>query len=79
MTDFKHGDPVKIHRPAKKEHGWIGRYIEPIEVVPGRPHGWVAFNKKDKSALPPAEYDKLRRQDDYPRLFFPLSQLVRHE
>jgi len=78
MNDFKYGDPVKINRPGRKEHTWLGRYIEPIEVVPGRPFGWVAFNKKDRATLPPSDYDKLRRQDDYPRTFFPLSQLEKH-
>lgn len=80
MPDFKLGDAVRISRPHKKEHGWIGRYIEPIEVVPGRPFGWVAFDKKEKGAtLPPGDWDKLRRQDNYPRLPFPLSQILPYE
>lgn len=78
MSDFKYGDPVKINRPNKKEHGWVGRYLEPIQLEGGRPHGWVAFEKKDKTKLPPADWNKLRRQDDYPRTFFPLSQIEPH-
>jgi hypothetical protein len=80
MSTLKIGDPVKIHRPNKKEHGWLGRYIEPIQVEGGQPFGWVAFDKKDKgAALPPSDWDKLRRQENYPRTFFPLSQILPYE
>jgi hypothetical protein len=76
MTDFKHGDVVKICRPNKKEHGWVGRFIEPIQVNPGNPFGWVAFNKaKEERTAPPPTTD-LHKQDKYPRTFFPLSQIL---
>jgi hypothetical protein len=77
MADFKSGAAVKIHRPAKKGHGWIGRFIE---LGPDPHFAWVAFDTKAKCVvLPPGDSDKLRRQDNYPRTLLPLSNIQPHE
>lgn len=79
MADFKLGDPVKICRPNKKMHGWLARFTSQESDTP---FGWVAVEEAEKdrlTTLPPADADKLRRQDKYPRKLFPLSQIQRYE
>lgn len=73
MADFKQGDPVRIHRPHKKMHGQIGRFLP----APDASFGYVAVHKKKPDELPPP--DMLHRQDNYPRTLFPLSQFQPYE
>ena len=70
MASYKYGDPVHIHRPNKKMHGLIGRFL----TAPDAAFGYVAFHKKKPDELPPA--DALHRQADYPRTLFPLSNIL---
>lgn len=69
MADFKHGDPVRIHRPNKQYHGWLARYSE----KGGEGFGFVAFSSQDKHQMP--DLDKMRNQGLCPRKLFPLSQI----
>jgi hypothetical protein len=72
MSALKSGDAVKVSRPSKKGHGHVGRLVE---VGQASAFAWVSFHKRepDRTEAPPA--DALHRQDLYPRLLLPISQL----
>jgi hypothetical protein len=73
MADLKPGEVVKIHRPNKKEHGNVGRFIT---AEPDTAFGWVAFWKSVDARTGPPPPTHLHKQDLYPRRLFPLSQIL---
>lgn len=63
------GAPVKVVRPGKKQHGWLGRLVEQEG-----PHAWVAFTAAPAVAAPDTtDTAKLRKARHLLR--FPTSQL----
>jgi hypothetical protein len=72
MSAFKSGDAVKVNRPSKRGHGHIGRLVE-VGQAPA--FAWVAFLKSEAQRTEPPPATMLHRQDLYPRLLLPISQL----
>lgn len=76
MSALKSSDPVKVNRPSKSGHGHVGRLVE---VGQAPTFAWVAFFKKESERTDPPPATMLHRQDLYPRLLLPLSQLEKYE
>lgn len=76
MASLATNDAVRVNRPSKKGHGHVGRLVG---VGPDPKFAWVSFHKAEAERTAPPPGEKLHRQDLYPRLLLPISQLEKYE
>jgi len=69
-------DAVRVNRPNKRGHSHIGRLVGVGETPQ---FAWVAFLKSEAARTEPPPAQQLHRQDLYPRLLLPISQLEKYE